>query len=90
MKKTDADEQTDGQASHTNSTPHEASKFLLDVFQRSAEKLEPGDRESVLTQHNKLVRSFTLLSEKIGEILNSEEGRRLMQQELQARERSKK
>lgn len=90
MKKTDTEGQTAGQASHTSSTPHEASKFLMDVFQRSAEKLEPGDRESVLAQHNKLVRSFALLSEKIGEILSSEEGRRLMQQELQDRERSKK
>lgn len=90
MKKTDTDKQADEPISSASSSPDEASRFLMDAFQKSVEKLEAGDRESVLTQHNKLVRSFALLSEKIGEILSSEEGRRLMQQELQNRERSKK
>lgn len=69
---------------------NESSKFLFDIFERSVEKLGPVDRQPVLEHQAKLMKSFTLLSEKIGEILSSDEGRRLMQQELQTRERSKK
>lgn len=66
-----------------------SSKVLFEVFEKSIDRLNPGDRESVLAQHNKLAKSFALLGEKIGEILSSEEGRRLMQQELQNRKGSK-
>lgn len=69
---------------------NDSFKFLLDVFEKSVEKLEPGDREAVLSHHNRLMKSMSLLSEKMSEILSSEEGRRLMQQELQNRERDKK
>lgn len=67
-----------------------SSKMLFEVFEKSVDRLEPTDRESVLEHHGKLAKSFALLGEKISEILSSEEGRRLMQQELQNRERSKK
>lgn len=78
-------------AGKTSELPlNESSKFLFDIFERSVEKLGPVDRQPVLEHQAKLMKSFTLLSEKIGEILSSDEGRRLMQQELQTRERSKK
>lgn len=75
---------------HSGLPTNESAKFLFDIFERSVEKLDPVERQSVLEHQAKLMKSFTLLSEKIGEILSSEEGRRIMQQELLSRERSKK
>jgi len=68
----------------------ESSKFLMNAFEKSLEKLEPGDREAVMDHHSKLMKSMTILSEKMNEIFSSEEGRRLFQQELQNRGGSKK
>lgn len=83
---TDHDEPSSSASTDPSGLPvNESASFLFDVFEKSIEKLEPVDRQLVVEQQTKLMNGFRLLNEKISEILSTEEGKKLFDQEMRKR-----